>query len=73
MAKKKRTQYEIVKSELEKGKVLTQRGIALKHDIWRLSHLIHVLRKEGMPILSINKVSKDGRRYVEYKLATKGR
>lgn len=73
MAKKKRTQYEIVKSELEKGKVLTQRDIALKHDIWRLSHLIYVLRKEGMPIVSIDKVSKNGRHYVEYKLATKGR
>ena len=59
--KKKRTQKEIVLAELKQGHKLTAKKIALKYDIWRLAHWIHVLRKEGYPIVTTDGKSKEGK------------
>ncbi len=71
MKKKKRTQKEIVLAELKQGHKLTAKKIALKYDIWRLAHWIHVLRKEGYPIVTTDGKSKEGKSYAIYHMERK--
>lgn len=69
--KKKRTQKEIVLAELKQGHKLTAKKIALKYDIWRLAHWIHILKKEGYPIIRENGHTKNGNVYAIYHMERK--
>ncbi len=65
----KKTQIEIVREYLMKGKILTSRKAIVYFNIIRLSDIIFRLRKEGLNIITDRQPNYSGPgTYAEYKI-----
>ena len=64
-----KTQKEIVREYLMKGKVLTTRKGIVYWNIIRLSHIIFMLREEGLQLQTKRQLNYNGRgTYAEYSI-----
>jgi len=64
--KKRKTQQEIVRDQLEFGKHLTSKKAILYFNIMRLASVITALKNKGMKIQTEYRVNEIGGRYAVY-------
>lgn len=62
------SQREAIKLYLKNGRPITPAKAMAEFGVWRLASIIHRLRNEGLPIITLRKQSVTGKPYAEYRL-----